>query len=122
MGSGPTWAPAPTEDDVRDAGWFLQLLDVPGPVAADPVQQAYQAKDLLRAARLPVLSKVNAGVRKWAKRLRDGDPLPPVLLVVGSLDQDRPLVIAEGYHRVCACYLSDEQTMVECHFLHRPPG
>jgi hypothetical protein len=113
----PSWAPAPTEDDVRDAGWFLQLLDVPGPITVDPTQQAYQAKDLLRAARLPVLSKVNAGVRKWTKRLRGGDPLPPVLLLVGSLDRDRPLIIAEGYHRVCACYLSDEQTMVECHFL-----
>jgi len=39
-----------------------------------------------------------------------------VLLLAGGV-LDRPLIIAEGYHRVCACYLRDEQTPVACHFL-----
>ena len=115
--SDPRWAAAPTPDDVTDAAWFLTLLAVPGPLTVTEQGVAYPAKDVLRAARLPVLPKSNAGVRKWEKRLRDDAEIPPVLLVVGSLTDDRPLILAEGYHRVCACYLRDEQTPVSCHFL-----
>lgn len=107
----------PTEDDVADATRFLTLLDVPGPLAVDPVQRLYPAKDLLRAARLPMLAKGNRGVQKWSGRLRDRELIPPVLLRVGSLSGNRPLTLAEGYHRVCACYLLGEDTEVGCHFL-----
>ena len=110
-----TWAGAPTVDDVVDAAWFLTLLDVHAAVAVDPDQRFYPAKDLLRAARLPVLPKDNAGVRKWSERLHDRVTIPPVLLLAGTLD--RPLILAEGYHRVCAAYLRDEATPVACHFL-----
>lgn len=118
----PTWAPVPTEDDVLDATWFLTLLDVSGPLAADLDQRLYPAKDVLRAARLPMLSKGSAGVAKWTKRLRDREPIPPVLLWVGSLSGNRPLLLAEGYHRVCACYLLGEDTEVACHFLVGSPA
>ena len=110
-----TWAAQPTVDDVADAGWFLTLLSVPGPLTADPTARLYPAKDLLRASRLPLLPKYNTGVRKWSNRLPRGDVIPPVLLLAGTLD--RPLILAEGYHRVCAAYLRDEATPVSCHFL-----
>ena len=90
--TGVTWATAPTAGDVADAAWFLTLLGGDARrVAADPIQCVYPAKDVLRAARLPVL------------------------LLAGTLD--RPLILAEGYHRVCAAYLRDEATLVACHFL-----
>jgi hypothetical protein len=112
----PTWATAPTDDDVADATWFLTLLGEDAHrLDVDPVQCIYPAKDLLRAARLAPLPKGNAGVRKWSGRLRDGVEIPPVLLVAGTLD--RPAIVAEGYHRVCAAYLRDEATPVACHFL-----
>ena len=111
----PTWADAPTTDDVADAARFLTLLGVDADVAFDADPRHYPAKDLLRAARLPVLPKDNRGVHKWAGRIRDGDVIPPVLLLAGTLD--RPLILAEGYHRVCACYLRDEATPVACHLL-----
>ena len=115
MAKDVTWAAAPTDDDVADAAWFLTLLSVPGELTADPARRMYPAKDLLRAARLPVLALPNAGVTKWANRLHRGDEIPPVLLLAGTLD--RPLIVAEGYHRVCAAYLRDEATPVACHFL-----
>lgn len=121
MKTEPTWAVEPTADDFHDAAWWLTLLGVTAPLTVDPHQCVYPAKDLLRAARLPALPKDNAGVHKWSGRLRDGDTIPPVLLVVGSLDDDRPLIIAEGYHRVCAAYLRDEATPVACHFLTGGP-
>lgn len=121
MKTEPTWAVEPTAADFHDAASFLTLLGVTGPLAVDPTAHTYPAKDLLRAARLPVLPKDNAGVHKWSGRLRDGDTIPPVLLVTGSLDDDRPLIIAEGYHRVCAAYHHDETTPVACHFLTGGP-
>jgi hypothetical protein len=116
----PRWAAEPTADDVTDATWYLTLLGVTGPLAVDSEQRDYPAKDLLRASRLPLLPRDNAGVRKWRARLRDGDEIPPVLLRVGSLGAARPLVLAEGYHRVCACYLEAEDTPVACHLLVGP--
>lgn len=112
------WAAAPTEDDRFDAGRFLTLLGVTRAVLDDRDQVFYLAKDLLRAARLPGLPQSNAGVAKWLKRIKSGDQVPPVLLVQGNRGADLPLIIAEGYHRVSACYLLDEQTLVAGHFLN----
>lgn len=113
------WGNAPTADDLCDAVSFLALLGVSGAALDDLSRVFHPAKDLLRAARLPALPQNNAGVAKWLKRIKDGYMVPPVLLVRGDLASDLPLVIAEGYHRVSACYLLDEQTLVAGHFLDR---
>jgi hypothetical protein len=108
------WADEPGKDDFAKAAKSLRLLGVTQvsmktpDAAAEPVM----AKDLLRFARLPGLPQNNAGVTKWTKRIKAGEKVPPCLLVRGSLTFDRPLIIAEGYHRVSACYLLDEQTEV----------
>lgn len=39
-----------------------------------------------------------------------GKALSPVLLVRGNLLAGIPLQIADGYHRVCASYYTDENT------------
>jgi hypothetical protein len=116
------WADAPTQDDLDDAGRFLSLLSVLRiPAITDQRQELHPVKDLLRAARLPGLPQNNAGVAKWLKRIKAGDEVPPVLLVRGDLTTDRPLLIAEGYHRVSACYLLDEATPVAGFFLSTQP-
>ncbi len=112
------WADAPTEDDLIDAGVFLTLLGVGGPIEDIQERVLHPAKDLLRAARLPGLPLFNKGVDKWSKRIKAGDELPPVLLVRGDLSTDRPLIVAEGYHRVSACYLLGEATPVAGFFLN----
>jgi hypothetical protein len=48
------------------------------------------------------------------KKIRKGRELSPVLLVRGDLVADRPLQIADGYHRVCASYHVDENTDIPC--------
>ena len=45
---------------------------------------------------------------------------PPVLLVGGDLHTDRPLHIADGYHRVCASYHLDENTEIPCRLVDPP--
>lgn len=111
------WGDKASAGDVADAGWFLTLLGV-GTTHLDGTPRAlFPAKDLLRASRLPGLPQNNAGVTKWAKRLKAGDEIPPVLLVRGSIALNAPLTIAEGYHRVSACYLLAEDTPVAAYFL-----
>jgi hypothetical protein len=117
----PRWAAEPTADDIADATRFLTLLGISGPLTVDAEQRDYPAKDLLRAARLSLLPRDNAGVRKWRARIRDGQEIPPVLLRVGSAGGARPLILAEGYHRVCACHLENESTPVACHLLVGSP-
>jgi len=67
---------------------------------APTVTQA--AKDILRAAALPLLPRDDPEVAKDVKRVAKGQPLSPVLLVRGDLAAGRLLQIADGYHRVCA--------------------
>ena len=43
-------------------------------------------------------------------KIDDGQALSPILLVRGDLSRGVPLQIADGYHRVCACYLTDENS------------
>jgi len=53
-------------------------------------------------------------VQNNLKKVAKGERLSPVLLVRGSIEQDRPLTVADGYHRVCASYFIDENTEIPC--------
>jgi hypothetical protein len=68
-----------------------------------------KAKDVLRAAGLPLLDRDNIHVREDLKKVKAGKKLSPVLLVAG-----RPLIIADGYHRVCAIYALSEDLEIPC--------
>jgi hypothetical protein len=79
-----------------------------------PKPQQQQAKDILRAARLPLLGEDNPEVVTDLKKIRKGKPLAPILLVRGDLAAGQMLQIADGYHRVCASYHVNEDTEVAC--------
>jgi hypothetical protein len=80
-----------------------------------------KAKDLLRASRLPALPPTNVHVVADLAKVKAGKPLSPVLLVRGILDADVPLTIADGYHRVCASYILNENTDIPCRLVGWPP-
>jgi hypothetical protein len=40
--------------------------------------------------------------------------LAPVLLVRGDMAKNVPLVIADGYHRICAICYYDEDAPISC--------
>jgi hypothetical protein len=115
-----SWADAPAEHDYPAAASFLRLIAAPALAEslssllsqAPLVHQA--AKDILRAARLPLLPTDDPEVAKDLKKVSKGTPLSPVLLVRGELQPDRPLQIADGYHRVCASYHLDEDAEIPC--------
>jgi hypothetical protein len=84
----------------------LQLVDVE--------KSQFKAKDLLRASALPLLPVDNPGVDKHLTSIAEDSALSPVLLVRGIFHSGVPLIVADGYHRICACYWHDENTYVHC--------
>ncbi len=73
-----------------------------------------KAKDLLRASRLPLLPRDNFHVAGDLKKIKKGKALSPVLLVRGDAARDLPLVVADGYHRICASWYRDENIPIAC--------
>jgi hypothetical protein len=76
-----------------------------------PVIQ-FKAKDIFRASGLPLLGTGNSHVEKDCKRIRAGAKLSPVLLVRDTANGK--VIIADGYHRVCAVYTFDEDAIIPC--------
>jgi hypothetical protein len=79
-----------------------------------------KAKDLLRAAQLSLLPVDNPHVASDLDKIRKGEPLSPILLVRGDFAAGVPLQIADGYHRVCASYHTDENTDIPVVIVSRP--
>ena len=73
-----------------------------------------KAKDLLRASALPVLEEANRHVAEDLAKIRENKALSPVLLVRGDGARGRPLIIADGYHRICASWHTDENAPIPC--------
>src|ERR1022692_851979 len=120
------WSDAPAAQDYPAAGSYLRLLAGPGAVGRRPgllpqaptVSQA--AKDILRAAGLPLLPVDDPEVARDVKKVAKGQPLSPVLLVRGDLAAGRALQIADGYHRVCASYHLNQDTEIPCRIADIP--
>lgn len=113
---GVLWSAEPDEHDYPAAADYLALLttaqQVSELVAALKVAPLVhkKAKDLLRAARLALLPPDNPHVRADLEKIKNGKQLSPILAVRGDLTNGVPLQIADGYHRVCASYHTDENT------------
>ena len=74
----------------------------------------HAAKDMLRAAQLPLLPSDESHVSEDLKRIQKGKPLSPVLLVPGDLASGLPLTVADGYHRIRAIVYFDESAPIPC--------
>lgn len=72
----------------------------------------FKAKDIFRASELSLLGVSNSHVDKDSKKIAKGNALSPLLLVRDpSLGK---VVIADGYHRMCAIYLVNEDALIRC--------
>ncbi len=110
------WLNRPQLHDYPAAQSYLSLLAGPKRIrtVVAALKQApltyFKAKDILRACGLPLLPPENPHVAADLVNIADGAPLSPCLLVRGALSRGRPAQIADGYHRVCASYHTDENT------------
>jgi len=124
------WQDAPEEHDYPAAAAFLSLVlpDALVPKVVDELRQApivhQKAKDILRASGLPLLPEKNPHVAADLDKVAKDKPLSPILLVRGDARLAAPLLIADGYHRVCASYYLDENNDIPCRIAAFPavPG
>jgi hypothetical protein len=123
---GEHWQIEPDEHDFPAARTYLSLVCSPT-LAGKLVRllekaptSSYEAKDLLRASRLPLLDDSNKHVASDLQKVHNGIKLSPILLVRGRFDKNRNLVIADGYHRVCASYWLDENSVIPCRIVDLP--
>jgi hypothetical protein len=72
----------------------------------------FKAKDIFRASGLSLLGVSNSHVERDRKKIRDGKKLSPLLLVRDAVNGR--VIIADGYHRLCAVYSLDEDAMIPC--------
>jgi hypothetical protein len=113
------WLAKPEKHDYQAAEDYLSLvMPVKGAAAyrdklaaADSITHR-KAKDILRASQLALLAQDNKHVAADLSKVNAGTTLSPILLVRGS--DAHPLIIADGYHRVCASYWVDENTDIPC--------
>ena len=112
------WLAEPEEHDYPDAESFLSLI-YDGTAAAKLVERLrrapvtmFKAKDIFRASGLPLLGISNAHMKRDQAKIEEGRKLSPLLLV---RDEARGrVVIADGYHRMCAVYTFDEEADIPC--------
>ena len=111
------WLEEPEEKDYAAARSYLSLLVPEKELEAlirrlrTATEGRWRAKDILRAARLPVLRAAESDeVAEKLAKVRAREPLSPILLVV--LRPDVAAQIADGYHRTCAAMLTDEDSLV----------
>jgi hypothetical protein len=116
--TGIKWLRELEEQDYPAAKAYLSLL------YAEPAASAYlkklrrarlsefKAKDIFRASGLSLLGISNAHVKKDQRKIATGRGLSPLLLVRDPAHGK--LIIADGYHRLCATYTYDEDAIIPC--------
>ena len=72
----------------------------------------FKAKDIFRASGLSLLGVSNYQVEKDRLKIRQGVALSPILLVRDEVNGR--VVIADGYHRLCAVYGFNEEVLIPC--------
>lgn len=110
----PAWKKQPEQADYAAAADFLSLLFRRSRVRS--LVQALRnaritqrsAKDLLRASGLPLLPPDEASVKSDLRKIAKGKPMSPILLLCGDMSRGCPLIVADGYHRICAVCHYDE--------------
>jgi hypothetical protein len=120
------WSKLGEDEDFEAARRYLSLLssDSQAKTLVRKLRQTHltehPAKDLLRAAQLPLLPSDDPRVADDLKKIAKGKSLSPVLLVRGAMAHGFPLVVADGYHRICAVVYFDESAPVACRIVDRP--
>ena len=112
------WLDKPEHHDYASARSFLTLLFKKSDAAKivrkleDAKMTEFKAKDIFRASKLSLLGVSNTHVEKDKRKIESGKALSPLLLVRDS--KNASVIIADGYHRLCAVYSFDEDAIVRC--------
>jgi hypothetical protein len=72
----------------------------------------FAAKDIFRASGLSLLGIGNSHVENDRTQIIVGNKISPLLLIRNK--KLGGLIIADGYHRLCAVYTFDEDAIIPC--------
>jgi hypothetical protein len=112
------WLPEVEEHDYPAAESYLRLIHEDERVATlvaalrKAPQVQFKAKDIFRASQLSLLGVSNLRVERDRKKIAEGKSLSPLLLLRDPANGK--VVIADGYHRLCAVYGFDEDALIPC--------
>jgi hypothetical protein len=112
------WLSSPIDNDYVSAERYLSLLFKPRKcrkllqkLRAAPMSE-YPAKDILRASRTAMSEVAAFDWSRHQQQIRDGEALGPILIV--RQNDGSGLIIADGFHRMCALFAEDELIKVPC--------
>ena len=112
------WLPDVEEHNYPAAESYLSLI-YPEDNAREMVAKlraasiaTFKAKDIFRASHLSLLGISNSHVEKDRQKIEAGTRLSPILLV--REQRNGTLIVADGYHRLCAIYSFDEDEWIPC--------
>jgi hypothetical protein len=114
----PKWHDDVEADDFESAGSYLRLIHTNQRSAqlVKALRRAapdrFRAKDIFRASQLSKLGISNVRVARDRKKIKEGIPLSPILLVRD--ERNGRVVVADGYHRLCAVYEVNEDAWIPC--------
>jgi hypothetical protein len=112
------WFPNMEEHDYPAAESYLNILFSEDRVAdimarfRSTAIVSFKAKDIFRASQLSLLGMSDLHVEKDRKKIQKGISLSPLLFLRDELNGR--VVIADGYHRLCAIYEFDEDAWIRC--------
>ena len=72
----------------------------------------FKAKDIFRASGLSLLGVSNFHVKTDQQKIKSGGGVSPLLLIRDPANGK--VVIADGYHRMCAVYSFAEDAVIPC--------
>lgn len=114
----PQWLPDVHEDNYPAAESYLSLIytgtqveKLLAALRSAPLSQ-FMAKDMFRASGLPLLGISHFQVEKNLTKIQKGSSLSPLLLVRDR--RNGKVVIADGYHRLCAVYRYNQEAWIPC--------
>lgn len=73
---------------------------------------SFKAKDIFRASELSLLGISNLHVKRDRNKIKRNISLSPLLLIRDAKNGN--VIIADGYHRLCAVYSFDEDALIPC--------
>ena len=122
MGKAPKamirWLPEPEKHNYPAANSYLRLsyTDKAAARLVRELERApmteFKSRDIFRASGLSLLGLSNSRVQNDIKKIAAGKKLSPILLVRDT--KRARVIIADGYHRLCAVYTFDEDAVIPC--------
>jgi len=112
------WLPDVQEKNYAAAASYLSLLfsskDVEPIIAKLKAARLcqFRAKDIFRTSRLSLLGVSNSHVERDRQKIKTGAAISPILLVRD--ERNGRVIVADGYHRLCAVYGFDEDIWIPC--------